>query len=86
MAVRGFVVPPLALVHFLGGTRYVPAAEVALFALVETVLGPVWAWIGVGEEPPATSLMGGVVVVGAIAANAIVADRRRRRAALAGAG
>ncbi|MEQ8193983.1 MAG: DMT family transporter, partial [Rhodospirillales bacterium] len=44
LAVMGLIIVPVALTLFLSGTRYIPAAEVALFALLETVLGPVWVW------------------------------------------
>ena len=31
------------------GTSYVPAAEVSLLVLIESVLGPVWPWLFLGE-------------------------------------
>ncbi len=77
IAVMGLLVTPLALSLYTSGARYIPAAEVALLALIETVLGPVWAWIGVGEVPPAMTLVGGTLVVGAIAGNSLIALARR---------
>lgn len=50
-------------------TRYLPASEIGLFALIETTLGPVWAWLGVGERPTNLAIIGGLVVVAAVAAN-----------------
>ncbi|WP_299442769.1 DMT family transporter [uncultured Rhodospira sp.] len=73
----GLVVTPLALSLYTSGARYIPAAEVALLALIETVLGPVWAWVGVGEVPPPLTLVGGALVVGAIAVNSVLALLRR---------
>ena len=81
MAVMGLLVTPLALSLYTSGARYIPAAEVALLALIETVLGPIWAWVGVGEVPPAMTLIGGTLVVGAIAGNSLVALLRRSRGA-----
>jgi drug/metabolite transporter (DMT)-like permease len=77
----GLLVTPLALSLYTSGTRYIPAAEVALLALIETVLGPVWAWVGVGEVPPPMTLVGGLLVVGAIAGNSALALRNRHRTA-----
>lgn len=79
----GLVVIPLAVALFISGTRTVPAAEVALFALLETVLGPLWAWLGVGEVPSLESFVGGGLVLAAVALNSTLAvlARRRRRAA-----
>lgn len=79
MAFMGFVVLPVSLCLFFGGTRYVPAAEVALLALIETVLGPLWTWLGVGETPSPLSLLGGGIVIAAIAVNAGMALRASSR-------
>lgn len=78
LAFLGVIQQPLAMSLFLSGTRFVPAAEVALLALVETVLGPIWAWIGVGEVPAATALGGGVIVIGAIFVNSLLGVREQR--------
>lgn len=72
----GGVIIPLSLSLFFRGLRYLPAAEVSLFSLIETVLGPLWAWIGVGEAPGVPALVGGAVVVGAIVFNASGGFRR----------
>ena len=48
------------------GARYLPAAEVALLSLVETVLAPLWVWIGVGEVPALPTLAGGAIVIAAV--------------------
>ncbi len=77
LAILGLGVLPLSLALFISGTRTVPAAEVALLALIETILGPVWAWLGVGETPTAMTFAGGIAVVGAIVANAVLAVRRQ---------
>jgi drug/metabolite transporter (DMT)-like permease len=73
IAFQGLIQMPAALVLFFTGTRYTPAAEIALMSLLETILGPIWAWLGVGEVPPAASLAGGSIVVAAIAINAVAA-------------
>tara|TARA_B100001123_G_scaffold360274_1_gene416166 strand:- start:151 stop:543 length:393 start_codon:yes stop_codon:yes gene_type:complete len=40
------------------GTRYIPAAKIALLAMVESVLAPIWVWMGVGEVPGLTKPLG----------------------------
>jgi len=78
---------PLAMTLFFLGTRDTPAAEVALMSLLETVLGPIWAWMGVGEVPTTASLVGGGFIVGAIALNTVlgIGGRRVRTAPAAAA-
>ena len=63
-------VPCMMLV---AASRYLPPAEVALLTLLEAVLGPLWAWLGVGERPAAATLVGGGIVLAAIAANELIA-------------
>jgi len=48
------------------GARLIPAAQVGLITLLEVVLGPLWAWLGVGERPSTITLAGGAVVIVAI--------------------
>lgn len=57
--------------------RHLAAAEIGLFALLETILGPIWVWIGVGERPSDLALLGATVVVGALAVNAALGARER---------
>ena len=59
------------------GTRYVPVAEVALLSLTETVLAPIWAWLGAGEIPSFLTIVGGVIVLAAAATRAAIGLRGR---------
>jgi drug/metabolite transporter (DMT)-like permease len=56
----------LGLIFLTIGARLIPAAEVALITLLEIVLGPLWVWIALSEQPSATTLAGGAVVLGAV--------------------
>ncbi len=57
----------LGLVFLTIGARLIPAAEVALITLLEIVLGPLWVWIVLSEQPSAATLAGGAIVLGAVA-------------------
>lgn len=57
-------------------SRHLPAAEIGLFALLETILGPLWVWLAYGEKPSDLALVGALVVIGALAANALFGLRR----------
>lgn len=57
------------------------AAEVGLLALTETILAPLWVWLGAGERPATAALAGGALIVGALGANGALslrADSMRR--------
>jgi drug/metabolite transporter (DMT)-like permease len=57
--------------------RHLAAAEIGVFALLETILGPIWVWIGIGEQPSNLALLGAGIVVGALAVNAALGARER---------
>ena len=57
------------------GARFLPAAEVALLSLAETVLAPIWVWFGVGEVPALLTLAGGAIVLAAVVAQAATGMR-----------
>jgi len=60
----------LGLVFLTIGGRLIPAAEVALITLLEVVLGPLWVWIFLSEQPGVATLVGGGIVLGAVAIQA----------------
>jgi drug/metabolite transporter (DMT)-like permease len=60
----------LGLVFLAIGGRLIPAAEVALITLLEVVLGPLWVWIFLSEQPSAATLAGGAIVLAAVAIQA----------------
>jgi drug/metabolite transporter (DMT)-like permease len=61
----------LGLVFLTIGGRLIPAAEVALITLLEVVLGPLWVWIFLSEQPSASTLAGGAIVLAAVAVQAL---------------
>ena len=56
--------------------RYITAAEVNLFFLLETILGPVWVWFVIHEQPSIETIMGGTVIVFTIAIHSILALKK----------
>lgn len=82
LAIMGLVQMPLAGMLIMSSTRYLPSPEVALFLLIETVLGPTWVWLVIGEEPPGLTLVGGTAIVGAIAVHSWLGLRELRSAAI----
>jgi drug/metabolite transporter (DMT)-like permease len=81
LVLLGLVVAPVAFGCIAIGPRYLPAHEVSLLMLLETVLGPVWAWAALGSTPAASTLAGGAVVVFALVTNSVLALRRPATAA-----
>jgi len=47
--------------------RFIPAEEVNLFFLLETIIGPIWVWLIIKEQPSMETLQGGLVIIATIA-------------------
>ena len=47
--------------------RFIPAAEVNLFFLLETIIGPIWVWLIIKEQPSIETLQGGMIIIITIA-------------------
>jgi len=77
VALMGVVQMGLALVLLSMGARLIPAAEVALIAQLENVLGPLWVWLAGIEHPSAPTIAGGIVVIGAVCVQVTQGTRSR---------
>ena len=64
---------------FTVATRYIMASEVALFALTESILSPIWVWIGVGEKPSLLTLGGSAIVLVCVVSYCVSGIRKERR-------
>jgi drug/metabolite transporter (DMT)-like permease len=71
LAFLGFFQLGLPCMLLVLASRALLAPEIALLGLLEVVLGPLWVWLGAGEEPAAATLLGGMIVLAALAANEI---------------
>ena len=56
--------------------RYITAAEVNLFFLLETILGPIWVWMVIHEQPSIETITGGIVIIVTIGMHSILALKK----------
>ena len=47
--------------------RFIPAEEVNLFFLLETIIGPFWVWMVIQEQPSVETIQGGLIIILTIA-------------------
>jgi len=80
LGVMGWVQLGIGCVLMVMAARYLSAAEIGLFALLETILGPVWVWLGFGERPTDMALVGGFIVISALLLNGLLGMRERSSA------
>jgi len=62
----GTVVLPVSFAMITLGPRYLQAPEVSLILLTETVLGPIWVWLVLGEVPHSKTLVAGLLILGTL--------------------
>lgn len=65
----------VAMALFVTGVRLIPAAQAALVATLEPILGPVWVWLAFGEQPGARVIAGGLIVLAAVTAKTLLDQR-----------
>ena len=75
LVVLGLVVSPVAFGLIALGPRFIPAAEVALLLLLETVLGALWVWLALDEIPTAATFVGGSILLAVLTSHSIAALR-----------
>lgn len=71
----------IGLIWFSTGARLIPAGEAALLGLLECVLGPLWVWLFLDEDPGTQALIGGALTLAAVAGNTLYDMARASRAA-----
>ncbi len=73
LAVLGCLQLGLPCMLMVRASPQLSAPEIALLALLEVVLGPLWAWLGAGEAPAVATLAGGALVIAALLLNELAA-------------
>jgi drug/metabolite transporter (DMT)-like permease len=80
LAVLGCLQLGLPCMLMVRASPHLSAPEISLLALLEVVLGPLWAWLGAGEAPALATLAGGALVIAALLLNELAALGVRARA------
>ena len=60
---------------FVTAPRFIPAPEFSLVVLLEMVFGPYWVWLGLGDRPPNSALLGGGIVLATLIVHSVVSIR-----------
>lgn len=71
LLIAGLIVSPMARVLMGIGTKTLPASEVSLLMIIETVMAPVWVWIFLNEVPQNSTLIGGSVILLTLVINSL---------------
>lgn len=63
LLIAGLVTTPISRVLLGIGTKNLPASEVSLLMIIETVMAPIWVWWVLNEVPASTTLLGGSLIL-----------------------
>lgn len=66
LAAFGAATMGISYILFLTGGRRIPSSEAGLLGLLEVVIAPLWVWIGFGEVPARSAVIGGTLVLLAV--------------------
>ena len=56
--------------------RFISAPEVNLFFLLEVILGPIWVWLIIKEQPSIQTIIGGSIIIITIAIHSFLALKK----------
>jgi drug/metabolite transporter (DMT)-like permease len=79
LIVLGGLVLPISFTLITMGPRYLPAPEISLLLLIETILGPIWVWLVLNEVPQATTLFAGLLIISTLAVHTLMSLWSLRR-------
>lgn len=71
LLVAGLLISPFSRIFVLIGTKTLPASEVSLLTILETVLAPIWAWIFLSEIPIMNTIFGGLIILSTLIINTL---------------
>ncbi len=71
LLIAGTFISPIARVLIGIGTKQLPASEVGLLMIIETVMAPVWVWFVLKEVPENSTFVGGAIILFTLLVNSI---------------
>lgn len=71
LLLAGTLVSPISRVLMGIGTKQLPASEVSLLMIIETVMAPIWVWLVLKEVPASSTFIGGAIILTTLVFNSL---------------
>lgn len=71
LIIAGTFVSPVSRVLMGIGTKSLPASEVSLLMIIETIMAPIWVWIVLKEIPAESTFIGGAIILFTLLINSL---------------
>ena len=68
----------IALSFITLAPRYIAAYEVEIFFVLETILGPIWVWLFIYEQPTTKTFIGGICIILIILSHTLSELRKKK--------
>ncbi len=78
----GGIVLPVSFTLITLGPRYLPAPEISLILLIETIFGPIWVWLALEEVPHSSTFIAGLLIVATLVVHTLLSLRAQHRQTL----
>lgn len=78
MALLGCLVVPGSGLCIARATKYLPAAQAGLILLLEILLGPLFVYLALGEQPSGNDIEGGILILLTLAGHTLWEELRGR--------
>ena len=75
LCIQGILILPISFTLLIIGPQYILAPEVCLYSFLETILGPLWVWLGGFERPPVYTFYGGIILLVVLGGNSMISIR-----------
>lgn len=79
LCIQGMIEIPLSFCLLSYGPALIPATEVSLFFLIETILSPFLVWLAGFEKPPELTLYCGIALIVSLAFHSFLSIREERQ-------
>ena len=66
LMIMGTIILPIAFFALMVAPRYTSATTVGLIMLTESIMGPLWVWLGTTERPSPLMALGSAIVIASL--------------------
>jgi drug/metabolite transporter (DMT)-like permease len=78
LVLQGCILLTVSFALLTIGGAMIPAPEVSMLLLLETLLGPIWVWLAGFEAPPPNTIYGGALLIATITLHSAYAIREEQ--------
>ncbi|WP_294967152.1 EamA family transporter [Sulfurimonas sp.] len=74
----GLFVSPTSRILILIRTKTLPASEISILMIIETVMAPIWVWLVLDEIPYDSTFLGGSIILMTLFLNSLYTLKRNK--------